>query len=77
MLKQDTYIVKIRPSFTMDKHKIEICPSFHYFWVEQEIWASLDIYLQNPKEYKKNLAEETVKEVLAKQSLYRFCLELL
>ena len=46
----------------MDKHKIEICPSFHYFWVEQEIWASLDIYLQNPKAYKTNWQKKPLKK---------------
>ena len=54
LLKQDNCLVKIRPSFTMDKHKIEICPSFFDFWMEQDRWASLDIYLQNPKAYQKS-----------------------
>lgn len=54
LLKHNNCPIKIRYSFTMDKHKIEICPSFFDFWMEQDRWASLDIYLQNPKAYQKS-----------------------
>ena len=62
LLKQQNYSVKIRPSFTMDKHKIEICSSFWDFWMEQEKWASLDIYLQNPTAYQKSWWQEWFKK---------------
>lgn len=51
LLKRSNHTVKIRPSFTMDKHKLEICAPFLHFWMAHEKWASLDIYLQNPKAY--------------------------
>lgn len=54
LLKRNNYVVKIRPSFTMDKHTLEICTSQQDFWLEQEQWASLDIYLQNPQAYQKS-----------------------
>lgn len=54
LLKRSSCTIKLRPSFTMDKHKIEICPSFFDFWMEQDRWASLDIYLQNPQAFQKS-----------------------
>ena len=54
LLKKDNYSVKIRLSFTMDKHKLKICPFCRYFGLEQVQWASLDIYLQNPNDYRKS-----------------------
>ncbi|WP_428075692.1 hypothetical protein [Candidatus Avelusimicrobium luingense] len=53
LLKRNGCAVKLRPSFTMQKQKLEICPSSRYFGLEREEWASLDIYLQNPNAYRK------------------------
>lgn len=62
LLRRDKRTVEIRPSFTMDKHKLEICSSSFDFWLEQEQWASLDIYLQNPKAYRKSLWQKWFKK---------------
>lgn len=62
LLKREKYIVKIRPSFTMDKYALEICPLDIDFWIKQEVWASLDIYLQNPKAYQNNCRQKLAKK---------------
>ena len=51
LLKRRNCAVKLRPSFTMEKYKLEICPSDWFFGLEREEWASLDIYLQNPNAF--------------------------
>lgn len=62
LLRRDKRTVTIRPSFTMDKHTLEICSSSRFFWMEQESWASLDIYLQNPKAYQKSWWQKWFKK---------------
>lgn len=70
LLKREKCPVKIRPSFTMDKHKIEICTSSFDFWLEKEQWASLDIYLQNPKAYQKSWWQKWFKKKGKNQYAY-------
>ena len=70
LLKREKCPVKIRPSFTMDKHKIEICSSSFDFWLEKEQWASLDIYLQNPKAYQKSWWKNLFKKKGKNQYAY-------
>ena len=53
LLKRNGCAVKLRPSFTMQKQKLEICSSDWLFGLEREEWASLDIYLQNPNAFQK------------------------
>ena len=62
LLKDSGYIIKLRPSFTMGTHKMEICPSSRYFGLEQVQWASLDIYLQNPNVYRKSWWQKWFKK---------------
>ena len=46
--------IKIRPSFLMPKYAITLCYTYLDTDIVLEyIWASLDIYLQNPQTYRK------------------------
>lgn len=53
-LKKEGVKIKIRPSFFTSKHTLELCYTYLDTGILPEyIWISLDIYLQNPKAYRK------------------------